>query len=55
MLASLDALEEMIAGNLAWSYLTPRYNGHGRVRNGLADALVVLAPERTLYLPPPPA
>lgn len=55
LLTYLDALEEMIAGNLAWSYLTPRYNGHRHVWNGLTDARVVLTPERTLYLPPPPA
>ncbi|MEU6485593.1 hypothetical protein [Streptomyces sp. NPDC046887] len=55
LLAYLDALEEMMAGNLAWSYLTPRYNGHAHVWNGRTDALVVLTPVRTLYLPPPPA
>ncbi|MFF3488901.1 hypothetical protein ACFYXC_37385 [Streptomyces sp. NPDC002701] len=47
----LDALEAMIAGNLEWSYLTPRYNGRGHRWNGLTEAAVVLAPDRTLYLP----
>ncbi|WNI14222.1 terpene synthase family protein [Actinacidiphila sp. ITFR-21] len=47
----LDALETMIAGNLEWSYLTPRYNGRGHTWNGLTDATVVLTPDRTLYLP----
>ncbi|MGW5849901.1 terpene synthase family protein [Streptomyces sp. NPDC055254] len=49
--AYLDALEAMIAGNLEWSYLTPRYNGRGHTWNGLTDATVVLTPHRTLYLP----
>ncbi|MGW0425262.1 terpene synthase family protein [Streptomyces sp. NPDC003015] len=53
--AYLRALEELIAGNLEWSYLTPRYNGRGHVWNNLTDAHVVLAPHRTLYLPHPPA
>ncbi|MFD5342031.1 terpene synthase family protein [Streptomyces hawaiiensis] len=51
--AYLRALEELIAGNLEWSYLTPRYNGRGHVWNGLTDAHVVLTPHRTLYLPHP--
>ncbi|MER5728873.1 hypothetical protein ABT084_11115 [Streptomyces sp. NPDC002138] len=49
--AYLDALEAMIAGNLEWSYLTPRYNGRGHTWNGLTDATVILTPERTVYLP----
>ncbi|MFD9359637.1 hypothetical protein [Streptomyces sp. NPDC060031] len=49
--AYLDALETMIAGNLEWSYLTPRYNGRGHNWNGLTDATVILTPHRTLYLP----
>ncbi|MFF1481465.1 hypothetical protein ACFVYD_28620 [Streptomyces sp. NPDC058301] len=48
----LDALEAMIAGNLEWSYLTPRYNGRGHCWNGLTEATVILTPDRTLYLPP---
>ncbi|MGX1886513.1 terpene synthase family protein [Streptomyces sp. NPDC055287] len=51
LLAYLDALEAMIAGNLEWSYLTPRYNGRGHTWNGLTDATVILTPDRTLYLP----
>ncbi|WP_373314673.1 terpene synthase family protein [Streptomyces longispororuber] len=47
----LDALEAMIAGNLEWSYLTPRYNGRGHTWNGLTDATVLLTPHHTLYLP----
>ncbi|MFF5488712.1 hypothetical protein [Streptomyces virginiae] len=47
----LTALEAMIAGNLEWSYLTPRYNGRGHTWNGLRDATVILTPDRTLYLP----
>ncbi len=49
--AYLDALEAMIAGNLEWSYLTPRYNGRGHHWNGLTDATVILTPDRTLYRP----
>ncbi|MGW7441637.1 terpene synthase family protein [Streptomyces sp. NPDC054849] len=49
--AYLDALEAMIAGNLEWSYLTPRYNGRGHHWNGLTDATVILSPDRTLYRP----
>ncbi|MCX4529917.1 MULTISPECIES: hypothetical protein [unclassified Streptomyces] len=49
--AYLDALEAMIAGNLEWSYLTPRYNGRGHTWNGLTDAIVILTPDKTLYLP----
>ncbi|MFF4260845.1 hypothetical protein [Streptomyces virginiae] len=49
--AYLAALETMIAGNLEWSYLTPRYNGRGHTWNGLRDATVILTPDRTLYLP----
>ncbi|WNZ07635.1 terpene synthase family protein [Streptomyces sp. 11x1] len=51
LLTYLDALEAMIAGNLEWSYLTPRYNGSGHHWNGLTDATVILTPDRTLYLP----
>ncbi|MBD9730141.1 terpene synthase family protein [Streptomyces caniscabiei] len=51
LLTYLDALEAMIAGNLEWSYLTPRYNGRGHRWNGLTAATVVLTPDRTLYLP----
>ncbi|WP_208765398.1 terpene synthase family protein, partial [Streptomyces albidochromogenes] len=51
LIAYLDALEAMIAGNLEWSYLTPRYNGRGHTWNGLTDATVILTPDRTLYLP----
>ncbi|MFD4123625.1 terpene synthase family protein [Streptomyces globisporus] len=49
--AYLAALEAMIAGNLEWSYLTPRYNGRGHTWNGLRDATVILTPDRTLYRP----
>ncbi len=49
--AYLDALEAMIAGNLEWSYLTPRYNGPGHTWNGQTDVTVILTPHRTLYLP----
>ncbi len=51
LLAYMDALEAMIAGNLEWSYLTPRYNGRGHHWNGLTDATVILTPDRTLYRP----
>jgi Terpene synthase family 2, C-terminal metal binding len=47
----LEALGWMIAGNLEWSYITPRYNGHGHTWNGETDATVILTPQRTLYLP----
>ncbi len=47
----LDALEVMIAGNLEWSYLTPRYNGLGHTWNGQRDTTVILTPYRTVYLP----
>ncbi|MGI5359398.1 hypothetical protein ACQI4E_29350 [Streptomyces sp. CA-252508] len=30
----VKALQRAIAGNLEWSYLTPRHNGRGRVWNG---------------------
>ncbi|MER6782693.1 MULTISPECIES: hypothetical protein [unclassified Streptomyces] len=49
--AYLDALEAMIAGNLEWSYLTPRYNGPGHTWNGQRDTTVILTRHRTLYLP----
>lgn len=51
LLAYLDALEVMIAGNLEWSYLTPRYNGLGHTWNGQRDTTVILTPHRTFYLP----
>jgi hypothetical protein len=47
----LEALQWMIAGNLEWSYITPRYNGTGHVWNGLTDAIVTLTPQRTIYSP----
>ncbi|MGA5424712.1 terpene synthase family protein [Streptomyces lavendulocolor] len=46
----VEALHWMIAGNLEWSYITPRYNGRGHVWNGDATATVVLTPHRTVYL-----
>ncbi|WCD91336.1 (+)-caryolan-1-ol synthase (plasmid) [Streptomyces xanthophaeus] len=51
LLTYLDALEAMIAGNLEWSYLTPRYNGPGHTWTGHRDTTVILTPHRTLYLP----
>ncbi|MFF4369492.1 hypothetical protein [Streptomyces sp. NPDC001594] len=51
LLTYLDALEAMIAGNLEWSYLTPRYNGPGHTWTGHWEATVILTPHRTLYLP----
>ncbi|MGK5628209.1 terpene synthase family protein, partial [Streptomyces sp. URMC 123] len=51
VLRYLDALEWMIAGNLEWSYLTPRYNGRGHIWDGRTRATVILTPGRTLYLP----
>ncbi|MFI1972539.1 terpene synthase family protein [Streptomyces cinnamoneus] len=49
----VEALRWMIAGNLTWSYITPRYNGHGHVWAGHTAATVVLTPHRTLYRPEP--
>ncbi|MFF4498266.1 hypothetical protein [Streptomyces sp. NPDC001546] len=51
LLTYLDALEAMIAGNLEWSYLTPRYSGPGHTWTGHRDTTVILTPTRTLYLP----
>jgi len=47
--AYLDALWHMMAGNLAWSYLTSRYNGVGHAWNGVRAGIVTLYPDRTVY------
>lgn len=39
-----DALRWMIAGNLEWSYITPRYNGPGHVWTGHTAATVISPP-----------
>ncbi|MGA5171054.1 MULTISPECIES: terpene synthase family protein [Streptomyces] len=49
--AYLKALEWMIAGNLEWSYITPRYNGRTHHLDGPLDATVILTPSRTHYIP----
>ncbi|MFF9896368.1 hypothetical protein [Streptomyces longispororuber] len=46
----VEALRWMIAGNLEWSYITPRYNGHGHTWTGHTEATVILTPRRTLYV-----
>lgn len=53
--AYLDALEAMIAGNLEWSYLTPRYNGRGHTWNGQKDTTAILTPTApsTCHTPTP--
>ncbi|MEU2512035.1 terpene synthase family protein [Streptomyces syringium] len=45
----VEALRWMIAGNLEWSYITPRYNGHGHTWTGQTADIVILTPHRTLY------
>ncbi|MEU2795468.1 hypothetical protein [Streptomyces sp. NPDC007117] len=50
----IQALHWAIAGNLEWSYITPRYNGRGHTWDGRTTATVVLTPHRTLYLPEQP-
>ncbi|MBT2472180.1 hypothetical protein J7E97_31070 [Streptomyces sp. ISL-66] len=49
----VEALRWMIAGNLEWSYITPRYNGRGHTWAGHTTATTVLTPHRTLYRPEP--
>jgi hypothetical protein len=47
--AHLSELGYAIAGNLEWSYRTPRYNGAGHVWNGVRSGKVTITPERTIY------
>ncbi|MFE0987963.1 terpene synthase family protein [Streptomyces rochei] len=49
----VEALRWMIAGNLEWSYITSRYNGHGHIWDGRPAASVILTPHRTFYRPAP--
>jgi hypothetical protein len=51
--AYLEALKWMIAGNLEWSYITPRYNGRDHRLDGPLDATVILMPDRTHNIPGP--
>jgi hypothetical protein len=44
----LDALGSMMAGNLAWSYETPRYHGTGYVWGGTRSGVVELHPNCTV-------
>ena len=47
--AYLDAVWHMMAGNLQWSYLTSRYNGHGHTWNGARSGVVTLFDDRTVF------
>lgn len=49
VMAYLDAVWHMMAGNLQWSYLTSRYNGVGHMWNGVRSGVVTLYPDRTVF------
>jgi terpene synthase-like protein len=45
----LDALWHMMAGNLHWSYLTPRYHGTGHRWDGARSGVLTLHADRTAF------
>jgi hypothetical protein len=47
--AYVEALGYMMAGNLHWSYLTPRYHGLGHVWNGASSGTLTLYTDRTVF------
>lgn len=47
----LDGLWMLCAGNLTWSWLTPRYHGHGYHWTGMTSGHAILRPDRTLWTP----
>lgn len=49
IVAYLDALWHMMAGNLQWSYLTSRYNGVGHRWNEVRSGVVTLHADRTEF------
>ncbi len=47
--AYVEALGNMMSGNLHWSYLTPRYHGQGHVWNGATSGTLTLHVDRTVF------